>query len=111
MERQKERTYVCQADILKIDQELQDAKVYGQEESEVARFCLSCLLVGAKKRTVMLLSNPIKSENFQKYWENLQANHYFTSGKKIDIEFSDTVPFLLMMNCAKGLIERKETKT
>jgi hypothetical protein len=100
--------YVCQANILALDKELQSQGIYGEKESEVARFCLACILVGAKKRTVEMLANPIKKGNFKRYWENLQKNHYFAPNKKIDIESTDTVPFLLMMNCAQGIIERKE---
>jgi len=99
--------YVCQADILRIDEKLQKARLYEKKESEVARFCLSCLLVGAKKSTVKILSQPIGEENFQKYWQNLQRNHYFAEDKKIDIESTENVPFLLMINCASGILERK----
>jgi hypothetical protein len=104
------RGSVCQAEILDIDKELQGHKLYENQESEVARFCLACIMVGAKKTTVRMLSEPIKFENFKKYWKNLERNHYFKQDKTVDIEdlVENDVPFLLMMNCAKGILERKE---
>lgn len=102
---------ICQANILDIDEECQSKKLYGEEESEVARFCLSLLIVGAKKTVVQQLAQPIKQENFKKFWKNLQANEYFNADKTIDIELGDNdISFILMMQCAMGQLERRETE-
>jgi len=100
---------ICQANILEMNQELQTKKLYDKEESEVARFCLACLCVGAKKTNVRMLSEPINPRKFHIYWNNLKTNHYFNKDKTIDIEELETdLPFLLMMKCAEGFLERKE---
>ncbi|MCW4014868.1 MAG: hypothetical protein NWF06_00705 [Candidatus Bathyarchaeota archaeon] len=100
--------YICQADILKMDGELVEEKIYPEENSEVARMCLALVHVGWKKRTVKMLSQPIDPKKFNEYWNNLEQGGYFNKDKKhtINIEDLETVPFCLMLAVAKGQLKR-----
>ena len=102
--------FVCQADIIETDKELQAKNLYGSEESDVARVCLALVSVGVKKRTVNILAQPITKEKFDLYWQNLEKNGYFDNGKGKAVTLEsleeNDVPFILMMKCAQGQIER-----
>jgi len=87
-------------------EELINNNLFGEEEKDVARVCLACLMIGVNKRKVRKLAN---CEKFDVYWSNLEKNHYFTNDGKIDIDsLDDDIPFVLMMKCADGMLERKE---
>lgn len=102
------KEYVMQIDILEMDKELQSKKVYGSEDSDVARMCLSLLKVGVKKDSVFELAQPIKRKKFNDYWRNLKNNGYFGSDKRVKIESLDEsdIPFVLMLLTATGRLER-----
>jgi len=96
---------ICQADLSAMVDDFCDKKLFSEEEKPIARVCLSLLMVGVKKQTVRMLSEPCP--NFETYWNNLKGNHYF-KGKKVDIEELDTdIPFVIMMLCAKGHFKRQ----
>jgi len=83
-----------------------EKRLFGKEEADLARVCLACLFLGANKSEVRKVAD---CKNFDVYWNNLARNRYFTKDKKIDIDCLDTdIPFLLMMKCAQGILERKE---
>ncbi len=99
---------VCQADIQKIDRELQSKNTYGAEDADVARVCLALLSIGPKRESVKMLAAPIEPAKFRKYWNNLRKNGYI-EGKKLSLDkdfFENDIGFLLMVNAAQGFLER-----
>ena len=101
---------VCQADLLTLSEELYQKKVINRNEKPLARMCLALLMVGVKKTTVRMLSEPCV--NFNEYWENLERNGYFEGSivkrtRTVALEDLDTdIPFILMMLCAEGKLKR-----
>jgi len=82
-------------------------RLFGEEERDLARVCLACLLLGVNKKKVRKVAD---CDKFEEYWKNLEEAHYFSDDQKIDIEPLETdVPFVLMMKCAKGTLLRKSS--
>lgn len=81
-------------------------RVINKEEFDVARVCLACLFLGADKTKVKKLAN---CSDFEAYWLRLKAAGYFNEDKTINIEdlTDNSIPFVLMICCAKGHIIRQ----
>lgn len=92
-----------------VDKLIQNREIR-EKDSEVAKFCVVCMLYGKNKAKVKELAD---CNDFDRYWLNLKKGGYFYKLRKtLRIETKELMlcdmPFLWMINVARGLLERRQ---
>ena len=87
-------------------EEIIEKKEIGEEDKDVAKICLACILHGSDKKKIKELAD---CEQFETHWSNLERGGYFIKGRgKLRIENlqKNDFPFIMMILVAKGILKR-----